>query len=94
MRTLAARGLIAEVARDPGPGQAALYGTTTLFLEKLGLYNLDDLPPLADFVPGAEIMDSLERSLLAGPGPQVNRAEQIDLRGSGEIQTGVVEPDL
>jgi segregation and condensation protein B len=63
MRTLAHRGLIAEVARDPGPGQAVLYGTTPLFLERLGLDALDDLPPIAGFVPGAEVVEALEHSL-------------------------------
>lgn len=63
IRTLQTRGYIGEVGRDPGPGQAVLYGTTTLFLEKLGLDNLGDLPPLAEFVPGPEIMDALESSL-------------------------------
>jgi segregation and condensation protein B len=88
MRTLAARGLIAEVARDEGPGQAALFGTTTLFLEKLGLYSVEELPPLADFVPGPEIMDSLERSLLADSAPQ------LDLRGAGETDSDVTESSL
>jgi segregation and condensation protein B len=72
MRTLQTRGLIAEVARDPGPGQASLYGTTSLLLERLGLNSIDELPNLAGFVPGPEIMDSLERSLRAdrsGPAP-------------------------
>ncbi len=63
VRTLEQRGYIAEVARDPGPGQAVLYGTTTVLLERLGLDRLDDLPALADFVPGPEIMDALEHSL-------------------------------
>jgi segregation and condensation protein B len=63
MRTLQQRGLIGEVGRDPGPGQAVLYGTTTMFLEKLGIDNLDELPALADFVPGPEVMDALEQSL-------------------------------
>lgn len=67
MRTLQARGLIREVARDPGPGQAVLYGTTTLLLERLGLDRIDQLPPLAEFVPGPEIMDALERSLRPEP---------------------------
>ncbi|HEV2068635.1 MAG TPA: SMC-Scp complex subunit ScpB, partial [Acidimicrobiales bacterium] len=44
MRTLQVRGYVEEVARDPGPGQAALFGTTSAFLEKLGLDSLDDLP--------------------------------------------------
>ena len=63
MRTLQVRGYIEEVARDPGPGQAILYGTGRLFLERLGLDSLDDLPPLADFVPGPEVMEALEQGL-------------------------------
>ncbi len=63
VRTLQQRGYVLEVGRDPGPGQAILYGTTRLFLEKLGLDSLADLPPLADFVPGAEVVDALERGL-------------------------------
>jgi segregation and condensation protein B len=67
MRTLQQRGYITEVARDPGPGQAVLFGTTTLFLEKLGLDSLDDLPPLGDFVPGAEVVEALEQGLRVTP---------------------------
>ncbi|HEX4864575.1 MAG TPA: SMC-Scp complex subunit ScpB, partial [Acidimicrobiales bacterium] len=81
IRTLNTRGYIAEVGRDPGPGQAVLYGTTTLFLEKLGLDRVDDLPPLADFVPGPEIMDAIENSLRADrsqmPG-QVDEPPELD----------------
>ena len=65
IRTLQARGFIAEVGRDPGPGQAVLYGTTVLLLERLGLDRIEELPPLAQFVPGPEIMDALEHSLRA-----------------------------
>jgi segregation and condensation protein B len=63
MRTLQQRGYIEEVARDPGPGQAVLYGTTSQFLEKLGLDSLDGLPPLGDFVPGPEVVEALEQGL-------------------------------
>lgn len=66
MRTLQQRGYVEEVARDPGPGQAVLYGTTRLFLEKLGLDTLSDLPPLADFVPGPETVELLEQGLRVG----------------------------
>src|SRR5437763_15670730 len=34
LRTLQARGYVDQVARDPGPGNAALWGTTPQFLEK------------------------------------------------------------
>src|SRR6478609_1457631 len=57
LRTLQARGYIAEVARDHGPGQAVLFGTTPAFLDKLGLNSLADLPPIAEFVPGADVVE-------------------------------------
>jgi segregation and condensation protein B len=65
VRTLAQRGYVTEVARDPGPGQAVLYGTTTLLLEHLGLDSTDQLPPLAGFVPGPDVVESLEHGLSA-----------------------------
>jgi len=63
LRTLQARGYVTEVARDAGPGQAILFGTTPLFLEKLGLNSLADLPPIVEFVPGAEVVEALEQGL-------------------------------
>ena len=63
MRTLSQRGYVEEVGRDPGPGQAVLYGTSRLFLERLGVDSLADLPPLGDFVPNAEVVEALERGL-------------------------------
>lgn len=61
--TLEMRGLVHEIGRDAGPGQAVLYGTTTLFLEKLGLDSLQQLPPLGEFVPGADVVEALELGL-------------------------------
>ncbi len=61
LRTLERRGLVVEVGRAAGPGQALLYGTSDLFLEKVGVDRLEDLPPLADHVPPAEIVETLER---------------------------------
>ena len=63
LRTLHGRGFIAPVARDPGPGQAVLWGTTQLFLEKLGLASLADMPPIAAFVPDASLVEALEKTL-------------------------------
>ncbi|MEM8905001.1 MAG: SMC-Scp complex subunit ScpB [Actinomycetota bacterium] len=63
MRTLQNRGYLIEVGRDPGPGQAVLYGTSQRFLEELGVDSLDDLPPLASFMPDSETVDTLERGL-------------------------------
>jgi segregation and condensation protein B len=50
MRTLLARGLVHEVGSDPDTG-GGLYGTTPLFLERLGLTGLDELPALAPLLP-------------------------------------------
>jgi len=62
VRTLERRGLIEEVGRLPTPGNPAIYRTTDLFLEKLGLGSLGDLPPLADHVPPAEVVETLEET--------------------------------
>ena len=67
IRTLQARGYIDEVGRDTGPGQAVLFGTTTTFLERLGLDTIDDLPPIAEFIPGADVVEALEVGLRVTP---------------------------
>ena len=67
IRTLQARGYIDEIGRDDGPGQAMLFGTTATFLEKLGLASLDDLPPIAEFIPSAEVVEALETGLRVTP---------------------------
>lgn len=63
LRTLHGRGYILPVGRDPGPGQAVLWGTSQLFLEKLGIDSLGDLPPVASFVPDASLVEALEKTL-------------------------------
>jgi segregation and condensation protein B len=56
MRTLLARGLLAEVGSDTDT-HATLYSTTELFLERLGLSSLADLPPLAPLLPEVDLID-------------------------------------
>lgn len=74
LHTLLQRGYVEEVGRDPGPGSAVLYGTTTRFLERLGLDSLADLPPLGDFVPDASVVEALERGLRLRADPQPGEA--------------------
>jgi len=59
MRTLVTRGLIEECGTESETG-AFLYRTTPLFLEKLGLNSVDQLPPLAPFLPDdvEEVLDA------------------------------------
>lgn len=56
VRTLTARGLIAEVGADESSG-ALRYGTTSYFLERMGLASTDELPPLAPHLPDLESLD-------------------------------------
>lgn len=58
VRTLQMRGLIEPVGTEPESG-ATLYGTTAYFLERLGLDDLEELPPLAEHVPIGEELDAL-----------------------------------
>lgn len=67
IRTLVQRGYVDEIGRDHGPGQAVLYGTTSSFLEKLGLNAIDELPALGEFVPGADVYEALEKGLRPDP---------------------------
>ena len=69
LRTLQSRGYIDVVGRDGGPGQAVLYGTTPTFLEKLGLDRVEDLPPIAEFIPGADVVEALEAGLRVSDAP-------------------------
>ncbi|MCL2482498.1 MAG: SMC-Scp complex subunit ScpB [Propionibacteriaceae bacterium] len=56
VRTLITRNLVREVDRDETTG-AGLLGTTTYFLERMGLAQLSDLPPLAPNLPDASVLD-------------------------------------
>ena len=63
LRTLHGRGYVTILSTDPGPGQAAMWGTTQLFLEKLGIASLADMPEISSFVPDANIIEALEKTL-------------------------------
>jgi segregation and condensation protein B len=56
MRTLVSRGLVTEVGTDASSG-AVLYGTTGMFLERLGVSSLADLPPLSEYLPDPYALD-------------------------------------
>ncbi|ANS77816.1 Segregation and condensation protein B [Serinicoccus hydrothermalis] len=64
VRTLLARGMVTETGQDP-TGGAVLYGTTDLFLQRMGLDTLDDLPALAPYLPSAEVLEELASEGLA-----------------------------
>ena len=61
LQTLERLGFIGEIGTAPGPGSPILYGTTEFFIEKVGINELTDLPPLADHVPPPQVVEALER---------------------------------
>lgn len=86
VRTLERRGLIEEAGRLNTPGNPAIYRTSGTFLEKLGLRELAELPPLADHVPPSEVVETLEqtfqvRGSVDGPAGGVAEAEDVDAVG-------------
>ncbi len=88
LRTLVQKGYVEEIGRDAGPGQATLFGTTQLFLERLGLATVNDLPPLGDFIPDSSIVEALEMTLRVG-----NAEPELSLPniGSPSPETGRVD---
>lgn len=63
VKLLQDRGYIETRDRDSGPGQARLYRTTKVFLEKMGIFSLRDLPDISDFVPSAVDVEAIETKL-------------------------------
>lgn len=66
IRTLAARGLIIEAGADSDSGATA-FVTTELFLERLGLTSLTDLPDIAPLLPDIDVIDDLSETLDSEP---------------------------
>ena len=66
LRTLVTRGLVEEAGGDASQG--ILFRTTELFLERLGLTSVDDLPPLAPLLPDVDAIDAIDAGLDTGRG--------------------------
>ncbi|WP_299561713.1 SMC-Scp complex subunit ScpB [uncultured Mycolicibacterium sp.] len=77
MRTLVARGLITEAGTDPETG-ATTFATTDLFLERLGLNSLDELPDIAPLLPDVDVIDDLSENLDEEPRFAKLRASRQD----------------
>ncbi len=59
IRTLVSRGLVEECGAEPESG-ALLYRTTSVFLERLGLNGLDQLPELGPMIPDIESLTNVD----------------------------------
>jgi segregation and condensation protein B len=98
VRSLLDRGYIEEVGRTEGVGHPIQYGTTRLFLERLGLESLEKLPALADLVPDPGVMEELEARLAESSRAgvrfdPVRRRRPTPARpGEGQTTLGDVDP--
>jgi segregation and condensation protein B len=63
VRLLEQRGYIEEKGRASGPGLPILYGTTELFLDRMALASLEDLPSIEEFMPPIETANELADEL-------------------------------
>jgi segregation and condensation protein B len=68
--SLVEKGLVREVGRDRAQGNAVIYGTTRTFLEKFGLKDIGELPPLEEFAPDADTETAIRERLNAIEGPE------------------------
>lgn len=66
IRTLVARGLITEAGTDADSG-ATTFSTTEMFLERLGLSSLGELPDIAPLLPDVDVIDDLSETLESEP---------------------------
>jgi segregation and condensation protein B len=92
--SLVDKGIVREVGRDKNQGNAILYGTTRAFLEKFGLKDLGELPPLEEFAPDPTTERAIRERLNALDGSSF--ADEFDAgepaEDSGEESTA--EDDL
>jgi segregation and condensation protein B len=69
VRLLEQRGYIEAVGRAEGPGQPILYGTSEVFLDRLGLASLSELPRPENLLPDANEVDALADEMSGAPTP-------------------------
>ena len=98
MRTLLTRGLVEEVGQDHETG-AHLYGTTSYFMERIGVTSLDELPELAPYLPDmADLEDELAEMVAppvateATPEPAPEPHHPSPHSGDGTEPDGGTEP--
>lgn len=87
MRTLLARGLIIEAGTDADSG-AVTFATTELFLERLGLSSLADLPDIAPLLPDVDVIDDLSENLSDEP-----RFAKLDATGNAPEAPPAIDVD-
>jgi segregation and condensation protein B len=89
MRTLISRGLIEEAGVE-GESGAALYRTTSYFLERLGLNSIDELPDLAPYLPEMDEIEDAIHAESALPPPADDHDDTNDTNDTNDTDTAPV----
>ena len=82
--SLVEKGLVKEVGRDVQQGNAILYATTRAFLEKFGLKDLTELPPLEEFAPDERTATAIQERLHAASSPLTPADDFVEDDDAGE----------
>lgn len=77
--SLGEKGLVREAGRDKDQANAIVYGTTKAFLEKFGLKDLAELPPLEEFAPDPDTEAAIRDRLSAIEGPSLAADDDEDV---------------
>ena len=77
--SLVEKGLVREVGRDKEQANAIVYGTTKTFLEKFGLKDIAELPPLEEFAPDPDTENAIRDRLSAIQGPSLREGDDDDV---------------
>ncbi|HSU56834.1 MAG TPA: SMC-Scp complex subunit ScpB [Candidatus Dormibacteraeota bacterium] len=89
MQTLLERGLIEQFGRAEVVGRPMTYGTTSVFLEYLGLRSLEDLPAHDEL--RKIVVQKPESLVTAEPGLATAPPDQLNLPNEGEETKGAAE---
>ncbi len=77
------KGLVREITHREGAG-ASTFGTTKMFLERFGLHDLSDLPPLEDFAPDEQTKRLISERLGAKMGEHEQDKDDDSSDATGE----------
>lgn len=96
--SLVDKGLVREVGRDKNQNNAIIYGTTRTFLEKFGLKDISELPPIEEFAPDPQTERAIRERLGALDGSsfadEVSDSEvDVDDEAQAELAQAVADED-
>lgn len=84
VRTLTTRGLIVEAGTDPDSG-GTLFRTTEVFLDRLGLGGIEELPDITPLLPDIDVVDEFSDDPEDDPRSPLSRRQRGHVDSGGDI---------